>query len=69
MRFNPRKVRLNRTLLNWNYGSIQTELERDRERERELNQYYADPFTLELEHTHIEIYHTRHHKFPCKFTM
>ena len=29
--------------------SIQTELERDRERELELNQYYFDPFTLQLE--------------------
>ena len=40
-------------------------------RERELNQYDANSFTLqlELELTHIEIYCTRHHKFPCKVTM
>ena len=51
--------------------SIQTELEWDQEWEWELNQYYVDPFTLqwELELTHIEIYCTRHHKFPCKVTM
>ena len=52
-------------------GSIQTELERDREWEQELNQYCADPFTLqwELEPMYIEIYCTRHHKFPCKVTV
>ena len=32
-----------------NLWSIQTELELDRGRELELNQYYFDPFTLQLE--------------------
>ena len=45
--------------------STQTEID------PELNQYYVDPFTLqwELELMHIEIYCTRHHKFPCEVTM
>ena len=48
-----------------NLWSIKTELEQDREQELELNQYYANPFTLQWEPTHC----TSHHKFSCKVTM